>query len=197
MAPNYRYYTHRLASFDSQTISVVPTKGSRAAKSITFTWPHPPTFGATPRTLAAAGFYFAPEQGSGDRVVCFFCDVGLANWEKTDSPFEEHYTRNEDGCPWAAARCSLEKDRVKRGKTFIWKFSSPSRIPTDPARYNVRLRTFKGWPYDKAKGHNCTSKALARAGFVFAPDDDGYEDMAKCFYCDRELSGWSPDDDPL
>jgi hypothetical protein len=119
MTPNYLYYSHRLASFDSQTVTIAPAKGSRAAKNITFTWPHPPTFGATPQTLAAAGFYYAPEQGSEDRVVCFCCDVGLANWEKVDSPFEEHYTRNEDGCPWAAARCSLEKDRVKRGKSFM------------------------------------------------------------------------------
>lgn len=186
----------------------------------TFLWPHPDNWGPTPRTLAAAGFFFAPEPASVDRVECFCCKRGLGSWEKSDNPFKEHYDRAENECAWAAARCSLDRDRKGKGKTpryasrtFIsasdasncsncsiclssWKFTTDDRHPTDPARYEARLNTFHDWPFDNDRRSTCTSKALARAGFVHTPEQDN-EDLATCFYCDRELGGWKATDDPL
>lgn len=69
-------------------------------------------------------------------------------------------------------------------------------MPTDQSRYEARLQTFRDWPFDRVRGSTCTSKALARAGFVHTPEADN-EDMTTCFYCDRELGGWKASDDPL
>ena len=45
----------------------------------------------TPQSLAAAGFFYAPnnKQGS-DRVVCFKCHNALFNWDQGDDPWKEH-----------------------------------------------------------------------------------------------------------
>lgn len=40
-----------------------------------------------PDVLANAGFFFT---GSGDCVRCFFCDIGMQEWEPNDEPLEEH-----------------------------------------------------------------------------------------------------------
>ena len=64
----------------------------------------------------------------------------------------------------------------------------------------ARLRTFKEgstrWPYDGVKGHSCSSKALAKAGFVYTPDEDG-TDQVTCFYCFRTLSDFVQGDEPM
>lgn len=113
---DYAFFTHRVDSFKGRKIIVPSAKNPRATK--TFHWPHPETWGPTPRTLAAAGFFFAPEPNSVDRVECFCCKRGLGSWEKTDNPFREHYERAEDECAWAAARCSLDRDRKGKGKSL-------------------------------------------------------------------------------
>ncbi|XP_069499467.1 baculoviral IAP repeat-containing protein 7-B-like [Ambystoma mexicanum] len=40
-----------------------------------------------PQQLARAGFFYT---GQGDHVKCFYCDVGLRNWEEDDDPWTEH-----------------------------------------------------------------------------------------------------------
>ena len=47
----------------------------------------------TPRQLTDAGFFYL---GRGDHVQCFYCDIGLKNWEATDKPWVEHvkWSRN-------------------------------------------------------------------------------------------------------
>lgn len=40
-----------------------------------------------PLDMAAAGFYYL---GVGDQVRCFYCQVGVKNWEKGDSAIGEH-----------------------------------------------------------------------------------------------------------
>ena len=40
-----------------------------------------------PNMLAEAGFFYT---GASDRVICFYCNGGLQNWEPRDFPFEEH-----------------------------------------------------------------------------------------------------------
>ena len=37
----------------------------------------------TPRKMANAGFYYL---GDSNRVICFYCDEGLKNWEPNDNP---------------------------------------------------------------------------------------------------------------
>ncbi|XP_058122972.1 baculoviral IAP repeat-containing protein 3-like [Anopheles coustani] len=37
--------------------------------------------------LAAVGFFYT---GPGDSVRCFYCSLGLQNWQKDDDPLEEH-----------------------------------------------------------------------------------------------------------
>ena len=42
---------------------------------------------ATPHQIVDAGMYYLGER---DRVKCWYCNGGLQNWEKDDSPWEEH-----------------------------------------------------------------------------------------------------------
>ncbi|AAP85726.1 iap-3 [Adoxophyes orana granulovirus] len=41
----------------------------------------------TPKELAEAGFFYT---NVGDRVRCFYCDVGLKDWEPTDTAWGQH-----------------------------------------------------------------------------------------------------------
>jgi baculoviral IAP repeat-containing protein 5 len=36
---------------------------------------------------------------------------------------------------------------------------------------------------------------MAKAGFIHTPTENS-PDIAKCFFCLKELEGWEPDDDP-
>jgi Inhibitor of Apoptosis domain len=38
---------------------------------------------------------------------------------------------------------------------------------------------------------------MAKAGFVFTPDNEPEDDAATRMYCDTTLSGWEVNDDPL
>ncbi|SRR5258708_8996062 len=217
MKKEYRLRCKRLASFRDRRMTISSSR-SKKAKTINATWPHLSTSKLSPESLADAGFFFDPDEDTPDKTVCFICELSLANWEGDDEPRAEHLKRS-NSCIWTVARWSLRKDRVKHGKSTVlvalpsrldivlrksilwsvssWRFNSDDRIPTHPARIEARLRTFISWPHDKKKGHNCTSKALAQAGFVHVPDDSDGEDMVICDYCNRSLSGWEPDDIPM
>eukprot|EP00128_Syssomonas_multiformis_P012116 Colp12_sorted_trinity150504_noHs@9922 len=52
-------------------------------------WPHV-DYVATPEKLAAAGFYFDPQEDGDDNVRCFSCSKNLGGWESEDDPLEEH-----------------------------------------------------------------------------------------------------------
>ncbi|KAF1751524.1 hypothetical protein GCK72_018078 [Caenorhabditis remanei] len=56
--------------------------------------------------------------------------------------------------------------------------------------YKDRLGTFKNYIYDDYSNATCTSKTLARAGFVWTGDES-----AMCPFCLKDLS-FDPDDDP-
>ncbi|KAJ8314791.1 hypothetical protein KUTeg_006941 [Tegillarca granosa] len=47
----------------------------------------PPEIVQTPEGLAEAGFFYT---GTGDKVRCFFCGIGLMGWEPDDDVWEEH-----------------------------------------------------------------------------------------------------------
>ena len=69
----YVYNDDRISSFDAWSQQIIPNK----------------------HQFAKAGFFFY--SGLGDKVVCFFCDLKLYNWEKTDDPWVEHY-KNSPNC---------------------------------------------------------------------------------------------------
>jgi len=62
----------------------------------------------------------------------------------------------------------------------------------------ARFDTFnvgKGWIHDQVKNHGANSKMMARAGFVYTPQQSN-DDLVTCLYCNTSLSGWDADDDP-
>ncbi|MGH0179796.1 UNVERIFIED_CONTAM: hypothetical protein FKN15_002370 [Acipenser sinensis] len=60
-------------------------------------------------------------------------------------------------------------------------------------RFEKRLQTFTDWPF--TEGCQCTPEKMALAGFVHCPSENE-PDVARCFFCLKELEGWEPDDDP-
>ncbi|CAG9584951.1 unnamed protein product [Danaus chrysippus] len=65
-----------------------------------------------------------------------------------------------------------------------------------PALYlvDVRIKTFKKWPFtDKDK---CNIRNMAEAGFYSVATGEDDADAAKCFLCGKELDGWEAHDDP-
>ncbi|KAI0360603.1 hypothetical protein OH77DRAFT_1470713 [Trametes cingulata] len=164
---------------------------SRQASASSSKWPHPPTWKATPNSLAEAGFYYNPGPNEADNVTCFMCKKNLCGWEPEDDPFEIHYEKCSDVCAWAVVRC--QKPRADGS----YDFSDPTRHPTSKSMEKARLDTFlrTQWPHDSVKGHGASSKALAKAGFVSNASEPG-DDTAICLYCNLSLGGWDEEDDP-
>ncbi|KAG8692660.1 hypothetical protein FRC08_009609, partial [Ceratobasidium sp. 394] len=158
-------------------------------------WPHPPSFSATPETLARAGFFFTPESGrKSDRVTCFVCNKTLTGWDSEDDPFAEHISHSPS-CSWALARCSIEALRVSPESTELI-FPNEESAPGNATIEAARLATFgKFWPHDSIRSHSAKSKHMAKAGFIYTPTNDS-DDLASCFYCNLGLDGWESTDDP-
>ncbi|CAG5122396.1 unnamed protein product [Candidula unifasciata] len=57
-----------------------------------------------------------------------------------------------------------------------------------------RLKTFGEWPNELSWA--CTPQKLAHAGFYFSPGPESLDNVC-CLFCQKELDGWEPDDDPL
>ncbi|KAG6879930.1 hypothetical protein C0992_009285 [Termitomyces sp. T32_za158] len=171
---------------------------NKQSSFVSVKWLHPPhpRFIATPETLAEAGFYFNPSFEDRDNVACFVCDKQLSDWEADDDPFDIHWTKCGDKCCWAIVRCGLRSDINRHGG---FTFTDKSRVPTSKAMEQARLDTFSagdGWIHDQVKNHGANSRKMARAGFVFTPQQSG-DDLATCLYCNVALSGWEASDDPL
>ncbi|KAI0659222.1 hypothetical protein C8Q70DRAFT_915546 [Cubamyces menziesii] len=184
------YFQARLDSFAPSKPKRTKASSSKQA-SAAYRWPHPPTWKATPNSLAEAGFYFTPGPNEPDNVTCFMCKKNLCNWEPEDDPFEVHYDKCGDKCAWAVVRCQKPQDNGS------YDFSDPARHPTSKTMEKARLDTFAKaeWPHDGAKGHGANSRALAKAGFVWNASEPG-DDTAICLYCNLSLGGWDEDDDP-
>ncbi|KZT68955.1 BIR-domain-containing protein [Daedalea quercina L-15889] len=168
---------------------------ARSTSGNNLKWPHPPSYLATPRTLAEAGFYFDPGPDDPDNVACFMCGKQLNEWEPDDDPFELHFSKCNRQCAWASARCGPE---VEKGKDGQYHFADASRVPSSKIMEKARLETFttkKGWPHDAVRNHGANSRQMAKAGFVYTPGGAG-DDSATCFYCGVALNGWEEDDDP-
>ncbi|CAL1543146.1 unnamed protein product [Lymnaea stagnalis] len=71
-------------------------------------------------------------------------------------------------------------------------------IPDDKIRMLIeseRLKTFENWPNDTSSWE-CTPEKLAKAGFYFHPCEESIDNVC-CLFCQKELDGWDPTDDPL
>ncbi|KAF4610571.1 hypothetical protein D9613_007097 [Agrocybe pediades] len=183
----------RINSFKKSKRVKNPAKPS---SSTSVKWPHPLTFRANPETLADAGFYYDPSYDDPDNVTCFVCDKELAGWEEEDDPFLIHYSKCSQNCCWASAYCGIASDTDRR-RRFI--STDKSRIPSGKQMEKARHETFlvgKGWIHDKTPNHGANSKMMARAGFVYTPQEAG-DDLATCLYCDTALRGWVSEDDPM
>ncbi|KAI0646375.1 hypothetical protein C8Q79DRAFT_909095 [Trametes meyenii] len=183
------YLKARLETFQVPKQKRTKASSSKQATASSPKWPHPPTWKATPDSLAEAGFYFTPSSRDPDNVTCYMCGKHLCNWEPEDDPFEIHYEKCGDVCAWAIVRCQNPGGSGSVPDT--------TRHPTSKAMEKARLDTFAKveWPHDGVKGHGANSRALAKAGFVWnATDAD--DDTATCMYCNISLSGWDEEDDP-
>merc|ERR1712150_335889 len=58
--------------------------------------------------------------------------------------------------------------------------------------FHARIETFSQWPHTDC---NCTPEKLADAGW-FMIGSSTEPDQTRCYYCQRELDGWEPEDDP-
>ncbi|XP_065342052.1 baculoviral IAP repeat-containing protein 7-B-like [Cloeon dipterum] len=58
--------------------------------------------------LAQAGFFYT---GIGDRVICFYCNLGLKDWDPNDDPFVQH-------CKWNS---SCQYLLMRKGHSFVEK----------------------------------------------------------------------------
>ncbi|XP_069136391.1 uncharacterized protein [Argopecten irradians] len=133
--------------------------------------------------LVTAGFFYT---GAEDIVRCFYCDIGLAEWDRDDDPWVEH-ARHSPECPYL---------RNQKGQDYINNIQTQwARIyaPKHPQHSQVeeRRRTFRheNWPRDNVLQ---TPVQLAAAGFFYTGDGD----TVRCHYCDGGLREWEPEDDP-
>ncbi|XP_033740318.1 uncharacterized protein LOC117327448 isoform X4 [Pecten maximus] len=133
--------------------------------------------------LVNAGFFYT---GAEDIVRCFYCDIGLAEWNPDDDPWVEH-ARHSPECPYL---------RVQKGQDYINNIQTQwAKIytPKHPQHSQVdeRRRTFRNenWPRDNVLQ---SPELLAAAGFFYT----GEGDTVRCHYCDGGLREWEPADDP-
>lgn len=105
----------------------------------------PAFFTQKPEQLADAGFFYS---GKSDAVFCFFCGLGLQEWEEGDTPWGEHARwspecvfvinvkghdfieleklRNTNPDEYLARRELYSKDKQSQGKSKIDTMNSPA-----------------------------------------------------------------------
>ncbi|XP_069139618.1 baculoviral IAP repeat-containing protein 7-A-like, partial [Argopecten irradians] len=131
--------------------------------------------------LVEAGLYYTGDQ---DIVRCFHCDIGLAEWNRDDDPWEEH-ARHSHKCHFLLqTKGQAYVDHIQREWAQIY---SPKR--PELSHINQRLETFDNWPSDFVVQ---SPRQLATAGFYYT----GVTDTVRCHYCDGGLREWEPGDVP-
>ncbi|CAB3386804.1 Hypothetical predicted protein [Cloeon dipterum] len=60
----------------------------------------------TPLEMALAGFFYT---GTGDRAICFHCNLGLKDWDPNDDPYVQH-------CKWNS---SCQYLLMRKGSNFM------------------------------------------------------------------------------
>lgn len=66
----------------------------------------PKSMKQTPEQLSDAGFFYT---GKADRVICFWCGIGLSCWEEDDDAWEQH----------ALHQCNCKYLQKKKGEDYI------------------------------------------------------------------------------
>ena len=170
---NMQVYQHRLDSFSSQK----RVKNTSLTTSSAVKWPHPPSYTATPLSLAEAGFYFNPSWEDRDNVTCFMCGKELSDWTELDDPFDIHWVKCSASCVWAVVRCGLKEDVDPHGRSAFMSYFvligvvdtrfrfvfTKTRLPSGKAMEKARLGTFTRngwWPHDAVKNHGANSKKV-------------------------------------
>lgn len=70
-----------------------------------------------PKEMVDAGYFY---MGSGDKTVCFYCGVGMKDWEETDDPWVEH-AKWSPNCDYLVLKMS---DEMKNGLSLKIKTNS-------------------------------------------------------------------------
>lgn len=75
---------------------------------------------------------------------------------------------------------------------------STTQAPTSKPLEKARLQTFLAleWPYGTSSAAGLSSKHMAKAGFVYDPQQAN-DDHTRCAYCGIGHSQWNASDDPL
>ncbi|XP_060853889.1 baculoviral IAP repeat-containing protein 2-like isoform X2 [Rhopalosiphum padi] len=164
----------------------------------TFTgWPV--SFIITPKSLAAAGFYYTKHT---DKVKCAFCNICICHWEFGDNAVDEHKRHNPNCSFFLSQECG--NIPIIEGIQLRGEFIENHKETGEPIdiqglgvrahrvafhlKYNsfsARLKTFRGWNNESQKPED-----LATAGFFFT----GSNDEVRCYYCDGGLQNWEVDD---
>ncbi|XP_060085006.1 baculoviral IAP repeat-containing protein 3-like [Ylistrum balloti] len=152
------------------------------ARRETFThWPHRSSHDID--RLVNCGFFYT---GAEDIVRCFYCDIGLAEWNPDDDPWVEH-ARHSPECPYL--RAIKGQDYINNIQTQWARIYTPKH--PQHSQVDTRRRTFnnEAWPRDNVLQ---TPDQLAAAGFFYT----GEGDTVRCHYCDGGLREWEPEDNP-
>jgi baculoviral IAP repeat-containing protein 7/8 len=81
---------HSFQSFEMREISNVNIKYQKytlLSNRLQSLMEWPKSISQSPQELASAGFFYT---GNSDRVICFFCGLGLKDWDLNDIPIEQH-----------------------------------------------------------------------------------------------------------
>lgn len=152
------------------------------------TWPH--SF-IKPQILAKTGLYFT---GPYDRVQCYFCGVGIYDWQAGENEVFEH-NKWSPNCPLLRHRstynvpmdsgCELEKllpPPPGYDECGAYTADFPIRMNFE----NNRLKTFdSSWPHSFID-----PKELAKTGCYYI----GPFDEVRCNFCGVYISNWGRQD---
>lgn len=155
----------------------------------------PVSFIISPKSLAAAGFYYTKYT---DKVKCAFCNICICHWEFGDNAVDEHKRHNPD-CSFILSQ-DCGNIPIIEGIQLRGEFVENHKETGEPIdiqglgvrahrvafhlKYNsfsARLNSFRGWNNESQKPED-----LATAGFFFT----GSNDEVRCYYCDGGLQNW-------
>ncbi|VVC24368.1 BIR repeat,Zinc finger, RING/FYVE/PHD-type,Zinc finger, RING-type [Cinara cedri] len=161
----------------------------------------PVSFIITPKSLAAAGFYYTNHT---DKVKCAFCNICVCRWEFGDNAVDEH-KRHNPNCSFISSQ-NCGNIPLIEGIQLRGEYVEHRREAGEPIdirglgvkthrvafhlkynSYNSRLKTFRGWTNESQK-----PEELSVAGFFFT----GCNDEVRCYYCDGGLQNWEASDNP-
>ena len=96
-------------------------------------WPHSEAThaGVTPRLLASDGFFFNPTAQDPDTVMCFFCDLQLGDWERSDDCKAVH-RKLSPNCPHVLGLSCGNIARSQKAGSILPANATPQAVPPRP-----------------------------------------------------------------